>query len=100
MNRTILTEPIERPISKLIGFNLMVGDLILGTSVRLRVELNYLTGKTYSSEVKEFTLEGDEYLAWGNDDNYITEFVKSKIITLFQGESPLPSLDVSADVSD
>jgi hypothetical protein len=100
MNRTILTEPIERPISKLIGYNIMVGELILGTSVRLRVELNYLTGKTYSSEIKDFTLEGDEYLAWGSDDNYITELVKSKIITLFQGESPLPSLDVSANVSD
>lgn len=94
MNRVILSEPIERPVSKLIGFNVRLTDLVLGTSVRIFVEINYQTGNTYSSENKVFNLEGDDYLSWGNDDNYINDFVKSKILAMFQVETSVPSLDV------
>lgn len=85
MNRVILSEPIERPITKLIGFNVRLTDLVLGTSVKLFVEVNYQTGNTYSSENKVFNLEGDDYLAWGNDDTYINDFVKSQLTTLIAG---------------
>jgi hypothetical protein len=96
MNQTFcFTEPIERPISRAIGFNLRLTDLILGTSVRICVTINYLTGNLHSSEYKEFLVEGDEYLAWGSDDNYITELVKSKLLTLItnQGEPPFQLLE-------
>jgi len=89
MNQTFFTEPIERPITKAIGYSLTLTDLILGTSVRVCVTINYLTGKTHSGEYREFLVEGDEYLAWGADDNYMNELIKSKIVTMFQGESPL-----------
>ena len=89
MNQTFFTEPIERPITKAIGYSLRLTDLILGTSVRVCVTINYLTNKTHSGEYREFLVEGDEYLAWGADDNYINELIKSKIVTMFQGESPL-----------
>jgi hypothetical protein len=89
MNQTIFSEPIERPITKLIGFNLRLTDFILGKSVRILITLNFLTGYLPSSEDKQILLEGDEYLAWGDDDNYIIEFVKSKLSTLLAGEKPL-----------
>jgi len=82
MNQTFFTEPIERPITKAIGFSSTLTDFILGTSVRVCVTINYVTGKTHSGEYREFFIEGDEYLAWGSDDNYITELVKAKILTL------------------
>ena len=82
MNQTFFTEPIERPISKVTGFNFTFTDLILGTSVRVCVQLHYSTGYSHRQENKEFIIEGDEYLAWGTDDNYMNELVKSKIITL------------------
>jgi hypothetical protein len=45
MNENIFEEPIERPISKVIGYSLRFDELILGTSVLICVELRYLTGK-------------------------------------------------------
>ncbi len=88
MNQFTLSEPIERPITKLVGFNLQLTDLVLGTSVRIYIVLHFLTGKVPSVEHKDLILEGDDYLAWGNDDNYITEFVKSKLSTLIVGREP------------
>ena len=82
MNETIFDEPIERPISKMIGYSLRFDELVLGTSVLICVELKYLTGEKRSSEEIRIKLEGDEYLAWGADDNYINEIVKSKILLL------------------
>jgi hypothetical protein len=96
MNQTILTEPIELPISKVIckviSFNVRLVDLILGTSVKIVVEVDCLTGKKKSSENKVFILEGDEYLAWGSDDNYITEFVKSKLLSVEDEEKSTQSV--------
>ena len=89
MNQTFFIEPIERPISKATGFNFTLTDLILGTSVRVCVNLHFLTGKSYTVEHKEFIIEGDEYLAWGSDDNYMNELVKSKIVTLLTAVEPL-----------
>jgi hypothetical protein len=89
MNQITLIEPIERPITKLVGFNLRLTDLILGTSVRILITLNFLTGYLPSSEDKQILLQGDEYLAWGSDDNYITELVISKLPTLLAGVKPL-----------
>jgi hypothetical protein len=92
MNQITLTEPIERPITKLIGFNLRLTDLILGTSVKIGITLNFLTGYTPSSEYKEILLEGDDYLAWGNDDTYISDFVKSQLTSLLAGVEPLETI--------
>ena len=89
MNETIFDEPIEMPISKVIGYSLRFDELVLGKSVLICVELKYLTGKKKSSEQIRIKLEGDEYLAWGSDDNYINEIIKSKILTLLVGVEPL-----------
>ena len=67
---TVLDDPIEKPICKVVSFNLRILDFVLHTSVR----------KT--DEYRELTLEGEEYLAWGTDDNYLSEIVKSKLPSL------------------
>jgi hypothetical protein len=89
MNQIVLHEPIQKPITNLIGFNLSLEKLILGKSVQINIILNYLTGKIPSCEHKQIILEGDDYNAWGNDDRYISDFVLSKLSTLLVGVEPL-----------
>lgn len=82
MNQVVLSEPIERPISKVVSFQLRVMDLVLGTSVRLAIYLECQAGEQRTREYRELVLEGDEYLAWGTDDTYLLTIVESKIPTL------------------
>lgn len=82
MNQVVLSEPIERPISKVVSFQIRVMDLVLGTSARLGIYLECLTGEQRTREYRELVLEGDEYLAWGTDDTYLLTIVESKIPTL------------------
>ena len=92
MNQISLNEPIQKPITNLIGFNLTLENLILGTSVKINIILNFLTGKIPSCEHKQIILEGDDYNAWGNDDKYISDYVKSKLSTLMVGQEPLETI--------
>jgi hypothetical protein len=78
MNTIVLETPMPRMIS-VLSFRLRVIELILGQSVKLAVFLECESGGKSFNDYKEVILEGDEYFAWGTDDTYIIETVKSKL---------------------
>lgn len=74
----VLGEPIVRTVS-IISFRLRVIQMDLGQSVRFGVQLECASGDRVFPEYREVVIEGEEYLAWGADDNYIVGVVKSKL---------------------
>ena len=77
----VLTEPIVQQM-EILGFRVSVLGVQLGLSARLAIHINCLyEGKPFI-QYKELVLEGDEYTAWGADDNYIVELVKSRLSSM------------------
>ena len=52
-------------------------SMVLFESITLSVSLIDVTDTTL--EVKVYTITGEEYESWGNDDQYIVNWVKSKL---------------------
>jgi hypothetical protein len=74
----VLGEPITRTVS-ILSFRLRVIQMDLGQSVLFGVHLECASGDRVFPDFREVLIEGDEYLAWGADDNYIVGVVKSKL---------------------
>lgn len=71
-------EPVERlTVQTIVRFSLDIIEMILNTSATFRV-LCYDTNDKIV-ETKFVTLEGDDYVNWGNDDDYVTEFVATEL---------------------
>ena len=77
-SKVVLDEPIVRTVS-ILSFRLRVLQMDLGQSVRFGVHLECASGDSIFPDYKIVVIEGDEYLAWGADDNYIVGVVKSKL---------------------
>ena len=77
----VLGEPIIKEI-KVISFSIKVIELRLGMFVRLAIHLECESNGLSFRDCKEVVIGGDEYLAWGNDDDYVREFVKSKLASI------------------
>jgi len=58
------------------SFVIILGDLRLNESVSVGVQLYYGQQQVYFTS---FFIEGEEYFAWGNDDNYLKNLVASKL---------------------
>lgn len=80
-SKIILGEPIVRSVS-ILSFRLRVIHMSLGQSVILGVYLECACGDKTFTDYKEIMIQGEEYLAWGTDDTYITELVKSKLLSI------------------
>jgi hypothetical protein len=52
-------------------------EIILFKSIRIAVYL--LNENDMVIESRHYLIEGDEYLAWSQDDNYIIKLLKKKI---------------------
>lgn len=74
----VLEAPLERAI-QVLGFSVFVISVQLGVQARIAVNIKCSRGAEIYTEYKEVVLEGDEYTAWGADDKYILEIVKSKL---------------------
>jgi len=75
MENVELSQPIVQKV-EVLGFRVSVLQVQLGQSARLAIHLNcILDGKPFT-QYKEMVIEGEEYLSWGSDDNYIIELVK------------------------
>jgi hypothetical protein len=79
---SVLEVPLEKVI-KVLGFRVSEASIQLGKRARLVVHINCSCGEEIYTEYKELTIEGEEYTAWGADDNYIVEVVKSKLSSWF-----------------
>ena len=77
-SKVVLDEPIVRTVS-ILSFRIRVLQMDLGQSVLFAVYLECASGDKIFPDYKEVRIEGDEYLAWGSDDNYIVGVVKSKL---------------------
>jgi hypothetical protein len=66
---------IEIPIVDTIDFQ--ITELVLDSHVVVRV--HYRNPEGYHLTSKIVKIEGDEYNAWGDDDNYIINLVLTKL---------------------
>jgi hypothetical protein len=77
-SKVVLGVPLIRTTS-ILSFRLRAIDLILGQSVRFSIHLECESGGKIYGDYKEIVIDGDEYLAWGTDDMYVVELIKSKL---------------------
>jgi len=82
INEVILESPLEKVV-KILGFRVSVINIQLGIQAIIAIHINCSCGEEKYTEYKELVLEGEEYTAWGADDNYIVEVVKSKLSSWF-----------------
>jgi len=80
-SQVILDEPFIRSV-KILSFRVQVLEIIFGKSARFSIYLNGECNGEVFNDSKNIVIVGEEYLAWGNDDNYIIELIKSKLASI------------------
>lgn len=75
--------PLDTPLVKtqVIEYNrfkIKNFDLKLNNKVSIIILL-YPTNPEHVVECKTIVIEGADYKAWGNDDNYVIQFIKTKL---------------------
>lgn len=66
---------LEAPVATSIEINVM--ELVLNSYVMVMVMFKNSNGNLLKNEMVK--IEGDEYAAWGSDDNYLIDLVLSKL---------------------
>ena len=66
---------LDAPIVSKINIEIM--ELVLNSHVTVVVQFLNATGNLLDNKIVK--IEGDEYNAWGDDDNYITNLVLTKL---------------------
>jgi hypothetical protein len=70
--------PYDQITTKVIySFNIDNIDLVLFNSAKIRVSLLSVEG--YTLDVKYVTMAGEDYTNWGNDDQYVINFVATTL---------------------
>lgn len=59
------------------SFELFIGEWILHKSARFRVIM--MDDNNKMTETIYVTLSGEDYLNWGNDDQYVINFIASQL---------------------
>jgi len=75
---------LDTPIRKLMAleydrFKIKNFDLKLNESVSIIILL-YPVNLEHSVECRTIVIEGADYEAWGNDDAYVINFIKNKLL--------------------
>ena len=81
-SKVVLGEPILRKPVSVLAFHLRVLDLILGQSVRFAIYLDCECDGEITRDYKEIMIDGADYLAWGSDDAYVIELVKTRLASI------------------
>jgi len=77
-DKTTSIQPFDKTITKtVVSFSLNITSMIFNTSATFRVYLYDVNNKII--ETTNIIVEGDEYLNWSNDDNYIIQLVAVKL---------------------
>lgn len=75
-------EPITKTdVQTIIKFDISVVSVALFQSCKIRVGLYNDKGNLVLNKI--ISMEGDDYLNWSNDDNYLIDWVKNKISSEF-----------------
>ena len=69
--------PNINKILKIVKFKYTILEIILFKSIRIAVYL--YNENDLLIEARQYVIEGDEYEAWSQDDNYIIKLLKEKI---------------------
>jgi hypothetical protein len=75
---------LDTPIRKLVAleydrFKIKNFDLKLNEKVSIIILL-YPVNPDHSVECRTIVIEGQDYDAWGNDDAYVINFIKNKLL--------------------
>lgn len=76
-----LDAPVEKTF-RILAFRIRVISVVLKQSAIIRLVLEQECNGQTTMENKELILDGDDYLNWGSDDDYLIEWVKGKLPTL------------------
>ncbi len=77
-NKTTSITPFDQTTVKTVhSFSVKVNNVILHTSAKLMVHLHDENNNLI--DVKIIEIVGDDYLNWGSNDDYITNFVAQKL---------------------
>jgi hypothetical protein len=77
-DNTTSIQPFDKTITKtVVSFTLNITSMIFNTSATFRVYLYDANNKIV--ETTNVIVEGEEYLNWNNDDNYIIQLVAIKL---------------------
>lgn len=79
----VLETPIEKvSCIKIVGFNACIVSVTLGKQAIISVSIDCVSNDKTYIEFRDIVMKDEDYIAWGADDNYIVEFVKSKLSDL------------------
>ena len=82
----IQVEPYEI-ITKRLIHQVVISVAHLNLCKNVTLDVKYLDNiGIWTSDPNQITLRGDDYIKWGNDDNYIYEYVYAKL-----GLKPIPA---------
>lgn len=95
MDNIRITPATITKLSTITSFSVEVGRLELFTSVTLIV--NYYNEDKHIIDRKHFTLTGQDYLNWTNDDQYIIDYVAAQCNFIIQPPAPAPAPDTAPD---
>lgn len=71
-------EPVDKTTTQtIVRFTLDIVELLLNQSATFRVSLYNINDKLV--DTKFVTLEGADYNNWGNEDEYILQFVANQL---------------------
>ena len=77
-NSKVPITPFDQVTTKVIcSFSVYVNNLVLNTSATLAVQLYDQTGMLVDVKLLEIT--GEDYTNWGNNDEYIINYVAQKM---------------------
>jgi hypothetical protein len=81
MSEIILDTPlIKTQVIEYNRFKIKNFDLKLNQSVSIIILL-YPVNPEHIVECRTIVMDGDDYNNWGNDDSYVIEFIKQKLLT-------------------
>ena len=75
----LVTNLVKTQIITYNRFKIKNFDLKLNESVSIIILL-YPVNPEHSVECRTIVIEGPDYEAWSNDDNYIIEYIKNKLL--------------------
>lgn len=94
---SIQTVPQPLPQTIMVcGFNYYVDQFILNQEIRFTVVLVDQNGVGVSSS--KVTLAGEDYTVWGNDDNYVIQFICNALGLTLANPPPVVPVDPEVPV--
>jgi len=73
----VVPSPFVQPAETVTKFSYTVHNFIAFTSISISVMLFSSSGKLL--DVQNIVMQGDDYAQWGNDDNYLIQFIASSV---------------------